>query len=58
MTANGYTTIEIAGRKVGLKFNMYAIEQFETIKGRAGKAQSNGDIESDVLKKKVVTDLP
>ncbi len=124
MTANGYTTIEIAGRKVGLKFNMYAIEQFETIKGRDGniknfttiiwagllgnayvkqiepeftfedindwvdeqilqgdesgelnrisevflnsqvlqgtikKAQSNGDIESDVLKKKVVTDLP
>jgi hypothetical protein len=122
--ANGYTTIEISGRKVGLKFNMYAIEQFEQVKGRAGniknfttiiwagllgnayvkqiepeltfedisdwvdeqilmgdesgelnrisevflnsqvlqatikKAQSNGDIESEVLKKKIVTQAP
>ncbi len=124
MIANGYTTIEISGRKVGLKFNMYAIEQFEQVKGRAGniknfttiiwagllgnayvkqiepeltfedisdwvdeqilmgdesgelnrisevflnsqvlqatikKAQSNGDIESEVLKKKIVTQAP
>lgn len=33
---NGYCQIEIAGRKVGLKFNMYAIEQMESIKGNTG----------------------
>jgi hypothetical protein len=40
MTNNGYTEITINGRKAGLKFNMYAIEQFETIKGRNGNIKN------------------
>ena len=33
MTGNGYIEIEIEGKKIGLRFNMYAIEQFDTVKG-------------------------
>jgi hypothetical protein len=40
MMNNGYTEITINGRKAGLKFNMYAIEQFETIKGRNGNIKN------------------
>jgi hypothetical protein len=40
MKNNGYTEITINGRKAGLKFNMYAIEQFETIKGRNGNIKN------------------
>src|SRR3954467_9280312 len=40
MINNGYTEITINGRKAGLKFNMYAIEQFETIKGRNGNIKN------------------
>ena len=36
MTGNGYIEIEIDGRKCGLKFNMYAIEQMPTIMGNSG----------------------
>lgn len=30
---NGYIQIEVNGKNVGLKFNMYALEQFQSIKG-------------------------
>jgi len=34
MTGNGYIEIEIGGKKVGLKFTMYAVEQIGKLKGR------------------------
>jgi hypothetical protein len=37
MKGNGYIEIEIEGKKLGLKFNMYAFEQWETIRGGPGK---------------------
>ena len=33
MTGNGYIEIEIGGKPIGLRFNMYAIEQFDSVKG-------------------------
>ena len=35
MIKNGYCEITVGGKKVGLKFNMYAIELFSEIKGRS-----------------------
>lgn len=40
MTGNGYTEVIINGRKAGLKFNMYAVEQFEHVKGRNGNVKN------------------
>jgi hypothetical protein len=40
MTANGYVEIMIQGKRIGLKFNMYAFEQYETIKGKAGNIKN------------------
>jgi hypothetical protein len=36
MTGNGYCEITIEGQKTGLKFNMYAFEQLQVIKGKEG----------------------
>jgi hypothetical protein len=40
MTGNGYTEISILGRVAGLKFNMYAVERFEEIKGTSGTVRN------------------
>jgi len=40
MTGNGYIEIELNGKPLGLRFNMYAIEQFETVKGNSSYSKN------------------